>query len=481
MAKSKGITPQSEDFSAWYNDIVYKADLADISPVRGSIVVRPYGFALWENIQAALDTKFKQTGHQNLYFPMLIPMSFFEREAEHVEGFSPELAVVTHAGGKKLEEPYAIRPTSETIIMDMYSKWVQGYRDLPLLYNQWCSVMRWELRTRPFLRTTEFLWQEGHTAHATADEAVAETLQMLDVYADFAENHAALPVIKGEKTAGERFAGAKNTYTIEAMMRDTKALQSGTSHYMGENFARAFEITFNDEQNRQTYAHTTSWGVSWRVIGAIIMAHGDDDGLIMPPRLAPHQIVIVPIYRRDDADMRQQVLSEARRIESALTQLGVRVHVDDRDHGPGWKFNEWERKGVPLRLELGPKDLEHARAVMANRLSAEKTTVPLAEVECHVPEALEKFHEALYRRAREFRDEHIFEASDYDEFKEKVEHGWVYASHCGDPESEQAIQEDTKATPRCIPFEGPTADGVPCIHTGKPSGYPRKVLFGKAY
>ncbi len=482
MAKGNKLTPQSEDFSAWYNEIVYKADLADLSPVRGSMVIKPYGYALWENIQKNLDQMFKDTGHENLYFPLLIPMSFFQREAHHVEGFSPELAVVTHAGGKELEEPLAIRPTSETIIGEMYSKWIQSYRDLPLLYNQWANVLRWELRTRPFLRTTEFLWQEGHTAHANADEAVAETNQMLDVYTEFAEYYGAIPVIRGEKTAGERFAGAKMTLTIEAMMRDAKALQSATSHYMGTNFAEAFNISFNDENNQQAFAHTTSWGLSTRFIGAIIMSHGDDQGLIMPPRLAPSQVVIVPIYRRDDEVAKAQVLGEVDKLARQLKDKNVRVRVDKREGiSPGFKFNEWEQKGVPLRVELGPKDIEQGTALLANRLEPDKETVKLESLAEGIPERLERFHEALYQRAKSFRDSHIFEVKDYAEFKEKIEEGFVYASHCGDPESEKQIQEETKATARCIPLEGPSASGIPCIHTGKASGYPRKVIFAKAY
>jgi prolyl-tRNA synthetase len=482
-AKGRGLTPQAEDFSAWYNEIVYKADLADLSPVRGSIIVRPYGYALWENIQRVVDGMFKATGHENLYFPLLIPTSFFEREANHVEGFSPELAVVTHAGGKELEEPLAIRPTSETIVGEMYSKWVQSYRDLPLLYNQWCNVMRWELRTRPFLRTTEFLWQEGHTAHATAEEAMAETRQMLEVYAEFAERYAALPVFRGEKTPGERFAGAKNTYTIEAMMRDGKALQAGTSHYMGENFARAFNITFNDVNNEQAFAHTTSWGLSWRVIGAIIMAHGDDKGLLMPPLLAPHQVVVVPIYRATDDEARVRVLAAVDTLHAELRGAGVRVKVDDRPGmSPGWKFNEWEQKGVPLRLELGPKDLDEGVAQLADRLSGEKRPVKLANLAQTVPAELTAFHEALYARARAFRDAHIVEVDTLEDFKARVDDGYfVYATHCGDAESERWLQETTKATARCVPFDGPSAEGSVCVHTGKPSGYPRKVIFGKAY
>ncbi len=476
------LTSQAEDFSKWYNEIVYRADLADLSPVRGSMVIKPYGFALWEHIQRNLDQMFKDTGHENLYFPLLIPMSFFQREAQHVEGFAPELAVVTHAGGKELEEPLAIRPTSETIIGEMYSKWVQSYRDLPLLYNQWCNVLRWELRTRPFLRTTEFLWQEGHTAHATAEEAMAETTQMVNIYAEFAETFGAVPVIKGEKTAGERFAGAEMTYTIEAMMRDSKALQAGTSHYMGTNFAKAFNISFNDVNNEQAFAYTTSWGLSTRFIGAIIMTHGDDQGLIMPPRLAPVQLVIVPIYRKQDNEARQRVLQSVDQLHAELKRAGIRVKVDDREGiSPGFKFNEWEQKGVPLRLELGPRDLEQGVAQLSNRLNASKQSLPLTDIATRIPADLEAFHSALFERAKSFREQRLFEVKDYAEFREKIEEGWVYASHCGDPESEAQIQEDTKATPRCIPFEGPSAAGVPCIHTGRPSAYERKVIFAKAY
>ncbi len=482
MSKSKALPTQAEDFSAWYNDIVYRADLVDLGPVRGAFVIKPYGYALWENIQRELDAMFKATGHENLYFPMLIPMSYFEREAQHVEGFAPELAIVTHAGGKELEEPLAIRPTSETIIGELYSKWVQSYRDLPLLYNQWCNVVRWEMRTRPFLRTSEFLWQEGHTAHATAEEAQDETRLMLEVYAEFAEKFAAVPVIKGEKTAGERFAGALSTLTIEAMMRDGKALQSGTTHYLGENFARVFNISFNDVNNQQAFAHTTSWGFSTRFIGAIVMSHGDDKGLILPPRLAPHQVVVLPIYRANDEDTKGRVMAAVGELRSQLVALGVRVKVDDRDGiSPGRKFNEWEQKGVPLRVEIGPKDLEQGVGMLADRLSGEKRAVPLSELAAQVPEELEAFHEALFRRALEFREQHVFHAETYEELKEGVEKGFVYATHCGDPESEKIIQEELKATVRCIPLEGPSAEGTVCVHTGRPSGYARKVIFARAY
>jgi prolyl-tRNA synthetase len=482
MAKTQALTPQSEDFSAWYNDIVYRADLVDLSPVRGSFVIRPYGYALWEHVQHGLDGMFKASGHENLYFPLLIPVSFFEREAKHVEGFSPELAVVTHAGGKELEEPLAIRPTSETIIGELYSKWVQSYRDLPLLYNQWCNVVRWEMRTRPFLRTSEFLWQEGHTAHATAEEALEETRRMLDIYATFAEEYGAVPVVRGEKTEGERFAGAQMTLTIEAMMRDMRALQTGTSHYMGENFARAFDITFNDVNNEQAFAHTTSWGFSTRFLGALIMTHGDDKGLILPPKLAPHQVVVVPIYRASDEDARDLVMAEVRHLVDALRALDVRVKVDDREGmSPGWKFNEWEQKGVPLRIELGPRDVGQGTGILVDRLSGEKRHVRLEALPDTVAEELPAFHQALYDRALTFRQEHTFEATSYDELKEMVEHGFVYATHCGDPESERAIQEETKATVRCIPLEGPSAEGTRCVHTGRESGYARKVIFARAY
>ena len=482
MAKQQGLTPQSTDFSAWYNELVYKADLVDLGPVRGAFVIRPYGYALWENIQRELDAMFKATGHENLYFPMLIPMSYFQREAKHVEGFSPELAVVTHAGGQELEEPLAIRPTSETVIGELYAKWIQSYRDLPLLYNQWCNVMRWELRTRPFLRTTEFLWQEGHTAHADEAEARAEVRRMLDVYATFAEEFAAVPVIRGEKTEGERFAGAVETLTIEAMMRDGKALQSGTSHYLGTNFAKAFDITFNDVNNQQAYAHTTSWGLSTRFIGAIIMSHGDDSGLVLPPKLAPHQLVIVPIARANDEEAKARVGAEVARVSGALRQAGVRVKVDDRDGmSPGWKFNEWERKGVPLRLEIGPKDLDAGTALVKDRLAAEKSTVPLAGLVQYVLDALPDFHRRLFERAHSFRAERTREVHTYDELVEQVEVGFAIATHCGDPASEAVIQEATKATVRCIPLDGVAVGDSRCVHTGRESGYPTKVVFGRAY
>ncbi|MEA3459376.1 MAG: proline--tRNA ligase, partial [Chloroflexota bacterium] len=367
------ITPRSEDFSRWYTDIVQKAELADYAPVKGCMVIRPYGYALWENIKEALDRRFKATGHVNAYFPLFIPMSFLQKEAEHVAGFSPELAVVTHGGGKKLEEPLAVRPTSETVIGHMYAKWVRSYRDLPILINQWCNIVRWEMRTRLFLRTTEFLWQEGHTAHATADEAQEETMRMLDVYVDFATNDAAIPVISGRKSEAERFAGAVTSYAIEAMMGDKRALQAGTSHFLGQNFAKAFDIKYLDRNNELQYCWTTSWGVSTRMIGAIVMVHGDDQGLILPPKLAPIQVVIIPIWHSEEE--REVVLAEAGKMVADLGDL--RCHVDDREeYTPGWKFNQWEMKGVPLRLEIGPRDVEKGQAVLARRDAEEKRAVP---------------------------------------------------------------------------------------------------------
>jgi prolyl-tRNA synthetase len=481
-------------FADWYQAVVRDADMAETSPVRGAMVIKPWGYGVWEQIQQELDRRIKATGHENCYFPMFIPLSFIAKEAEHVEGFAKEMAVVTHHRLKaidrklqpdpeaKLEEPLVVRPTSETIIGDAFARWVRSHRDLPLLINQWANVVRWEMRPRLFLRTTEFLWQEGHTAHATAEEAIAETRLMLDVYADFAEHWAAVPVIKGEKSAGERFAGAVDTLTIEAMMRDTKALQSATSHYMATNFAKAFNIMFNDENNEQAYVHTTSWGFSTRFIGAIIMTHGDDKGLIMPPRLAPHQVVIVPIYRSNDEAGRELVLGEVNKLEAALASAGMRVKTDDRQGmSAGWKFNEWEQKGVPLRIELGARDIAGGVALLANRLAEGKTEIPLADVARQVPELLEKFHHDLYARAVQFREEHTYHAETYEELKEMVEHGFVYATHCGDPECEKRIQEETKATVRCIPLEGPSAEGSVCVYDGKPSGYARKVIFARAY
>ena len=478
MAKEQGVTPQSQDFSEWYIDVIQKAELVDYGPVRGTMVMRPYGYALWENLQRELDRMIKETGHQNAYFPLFIPMSFLQKEAEHVEGFAPELAVVTHAGGEELEEPLAVRPTSETVIGYMWSKWISSWRDLPVLMNQWANVVRWEKRPRPFLRTTEFLWQEGHTAHASREEAEEETRRMLGVYAKLARDYAAIPVWEGMKTEKEKFAGAVYTTTIEAMMRDGKALQSGTSHFLGQNFARAFEITFQDQDLEEKYVWTTSWGLSTRMIGAIIMAHGDDQGLILPPRLAPVQVVIVPIYRKNT---REVVLEAARALEHEIRRAGVRVHTDDRDqYSPGYKFNEWELKGVPLRIEIGPRDVEAGHAVLKSRLGGEKEFIGLRDLPGLLPERLEAFHRALYERALAFREAGVRRVDDYDAFKAQVEQGFAAAFHCGEAACEKAIQEETKATTRLIPFDFPDEEGV-CVRCGKPSAYGKRVLFAKAY
>lgn len=477
MAKAKGPTPQSQDFSAWYLDVIQMAELADYGPVRGTIVVRPYGYALWENIRATLDEMFKATGHQNAYFPLFIPMGFLQKEAQHVEGFSPELAVVTHAGGEELEEPLAVRPTSETIIGYMWSRWIRSWRDLPQLLNQWNNVVRWEMRTRPFLRTSEFLWQEGHTAHATKEEAEEETRRMLGVYVKFATEYAALPVIAGLKTEKEKFAGAVYTTTMEAMMRDGRALQSGTSHFLGQNFAKAFDITFQDKDLEEKYVWTTSWGLSWRIIGGIIMTHGDDRGLIFPPKLAPIQVVIVPIYK---SETRQEVLEAAATLQAELKAQGVRVHVDDRDqYTPGFKFNDWELKGVPFRIELGPRDVAAKTAVLASRLGG-KEPLPLGELAAQIPQKLEDFHQALFERARLFRDQRTRVVDDYESFKKAVAEGFALAFHCGDVGCEKAIQEETKATTRVIPFDAPEESGS-CVRCGKPAAYGKRVVFARAY
>ncbi|WP_456445157.1 proline--tRNA ligase [Oceanithermus sp.] len=478
MAKEQGVTPQSQDFSEWYIDVIQKAELVDYGPVRGTMVMRPYGYALWENLQRELDRMIKETGHENAYFPLFIPMSFLQKEAEHVEGFAPELAVVTHAGGEELEEPLAVRPTSETVIGYMWSKWISSWRDLPVLMNQWANVVRWEKRPRPFLRTTEFLWQEGHTAHATREEAEEETRRMLGVYAQLARDYAAIPVWEGMKTEKEKFAGAVYTTTIEAMMRDGKALQAGTSHFLGQNFARAFEITFQDQDLEEKYVWTTSWGLSTRMIGAIIMAHGDDQGLILPPRLAPIQVVVVPIYRKNT---REVVLQAAWGFSREIRAAGVRVHTDDRDqYSPGYKFNEWELRGVPLRIEIGPRDVEAGHAVLKSRLGGEKEFIGLRDLPGLLPERLEGFHRALYERALAFREAGVRRVDDYEAFKAQVEHGFAAAFHCGEAACEKAIQEETKATTRLIPFDFPEEEGV-CVRCGRPSAYGKRVLFAKAY
>ncbi len=472
------LTSRNEDYSKWYTEVVQRAELADYSPVRGSMVIRPYGYALWENVQAGLDRRFKATGHQNAYFPLLIPMSFLQKEKEHVEGFAPELAVVTHAGGQELEEPLVVRPTSETIIGYMYAQWVKSYRDLPILINLWNNVVRWELRTRLFLRTAEFLWQEGHTAHATAEEAEEETRRMLDVYADFAVNDAAIPVIPGRKSESEKFAGAVRSYTIEAMMGDKKALQSGTSHFLGQNFAKAFEIKFLSKSNELELVWTTSWGLSARMIGGIIMVHGDDQGLQLPPKLAPIQAVVVPIFRNDDE--KSKVLPV---VESVRKQLSdsIRVKVDDREETPGFKFNDWELRGVPVRIEVGPKDVEKGTVVLARRDVAGKdgkSFVPQAGLVDALRLLLDTIQSDMLKRATEFRDANTHEPKTYAEFKAIVEDGFARAWWCGDRECEAQIKEDTKATTRCIPLEQPGGSGV-CIHCGKPAQ--EVAIFGKAY
>ena len=475
----KKLTPRAENYSEWYNQLVLRAELADYAPVRGCMVVRPYGWSLWENIQDALDSRFKATGHVNAAFPLFIPMSFLEKEKEHVEGFSPELAVVTIGGGTELEEPLIVRPTSETIIGYMYSKWIQSYRDLPVLINQWGNVVRWEMRTRMFLRTLEFYWQEGHTAHATAEEGEIETRQMLDIYTDFAVNEAAVPVIPGRKSETEKFAGAVRSYTIEAMMGDTKALQAGTSHNLGQNFAKAFEIQYLDENNTLQYCWTTSWGLSTRFIGAIIMTHGDDQGLVLPPRLAPIQVVIVPIFRKDEEQ--EAVMAAVEKVQAELA--GFRVKVDDRmEVTPGFKFNEWELRGVPLRIEIGPKDVANNSVALARRDIPGrdgKSFVSQDNIAETVGEMLETIQASLLEKATKFRDENIYEPKDYNEFKEIIEKGgWCYVWWKPSVENEAAIKEETKATLRCIPLDQPGGKGK-CIYCGEEAT--EKAYFARAY
>jgi prolyl-tRNA synthetase len=471
---------RSEDFSEWYNQLVLRAELADYAPVRGCMIVRPYGWALWENITAQLDKRFKATGHVNAAFPLLIPQSFISKEQSHVAGFSPELAVVTHGGGEKLEEPLVIRPTSETIIGWAYSKWIQSYRDLPVLINQWNSVVRWELRTKLFLRTLEFFWQEGHTAHATYEEAEAETRQMLDIYTDFAVNEAAIPVIPGRKSQSERFAGADATYSIEAMMGDGKALQAGTSHNLGQNFAKAFEIRYLDQAGALQHCWTTSWGLSTRFIGAIIMVHGDDQGLILPPRLAPYQVVIVPIFKTDEE--KALVFEAAKKIREQLVKAEIRVKLDEREgQSPGFKFNDWEMRGVPLRMEIGPKDVAKGSVVLARRDrpgKEGKSFVSQEGIAESVAQQLAAIQKALFDRALAFRNMHTFEPKTIEDFRIAVEQGFARSHWCGDPKCEDQIKETMKATLRCIPLEQDGGAGV-CILCGKPST--ELAIFGKAY
>jgi prolyl-tRNA synthetase len=490
---SKGIPKRSEDYSAWYNELVKKADLAENSEIRGCMIIKPYGFSIWEKMQAALDKMFKDTGHSNAYFPLFIPKSYFAREAAHVEGFAKECAVVTHYRLKtkedksgieidpeaKLEEELVIRPTSETVIWNTYKNWIQSYRDLPILVNQWANVVRWEMRTRLFLRTTEFLWQEGHTAHATREEALEETRKMLDIYATFAEEFMATPVIKGIKTENERFAGAVDTYCIEALMQDGKALQAGTSHFLGQNFAKAFDVKFANQSGGLDYVWGTSWGVSTRLMGALVMAHSDDDGLVLPPKLAPIQVVIVPIYKT--GAQLNDIVNRSMQIKDALTALGITVKIDDRDtHKPGWKFAEYELKGVPLRIAIGPRDLENNTVELARRDTKEKEITSLDNLETKVKNLLDLIQKDIYKKALQYREDNTSVANSYEEFKELLETkgGFVYAHWDGTAETETRIKEETKATIRCIPLDGKKETGK-CIYSSKPSE--QMVIFAKAY
>ena len=478
MSEQK-LPTRAEDFAEWYNQLVLRAELADYAPVRGCMIVRPYGWALWENITAALDRRFKATGHMNAAFPLLIPRSFIEKESKHVEGFSPQLAVVTHGGGEKLEEPLIIRPTSETIIGHAYAKWIQSYRYLPVLINCWNSVVRWELRTKLFLRTLEFYWQEGHTAHATYEEGEAETRQMLDIYTDFAVTDAAVPVIPGRKSDSEKFAGADVTYCIEAMMGDGKALQAGTSHNLGQNFAKAFEIRYLDQTGKLEYCWTTSWGLSTRFIGAIIMVHGDDQGLVLPPKLAPYQVVMVPIFKTDEE--KSVVLARMNALKQALVAAGVRVKTDEREGiSPGWKFNDWEMRGVPLRIEIGPKDVAKGTVVLARRDKPGKegkSFVAQEGIAESVTKMLDEIQKSLHDRALEFRKKNTRETSDYNEFKAAVETGFALSYWCGSAACEEKIKEETKATLRCIPFEKSGAGK--CVACGAAAA--ERAIFARAY
>ena len=474
----RGVTPQSEDFSAWYNELVIKAELVERGPAKGTMIIRPYGYRIWEFIQSELDARIKETGHQNAYFPLFIPESYLRREAEHIEGFAPELAVVTHAGGKELEEPLVVRPTSETIIGEMMAKWISSYRDLPLLLNQWANIVRWELRPRMFLRTTEFLWQEGHTAHVDEDDAMRETMLALGFYTEVAQDVAAIPVVAGEKTAGERFAGAVRTYSLEAMMRDGRALQAGTSHYLGTNFARAFDIQFTSEAGKLEFCHTTSWGMSTRMIGGVVMTHGDNKGLVLPPRIAPYQVVIVPIGRDADAE---RATAAARELAGRLKAAGLRPHVDERANlSPGFKFNDWEMRGVPVRLELGARDLSAGTTVLALRLGEGKRSIPLETAPEQIAGVLDDFQAFLFRRASEFRDSMTRSVDSWADFADVVAVGWARAFHCGLPECEDEIKALTTATPRCIPLEGEPETGT-CIRCNRPSAYGKRILFGRSY
>ncbi|MCS7081559.1 MAG: proline--tRNA ligase [Bacteroidetes bacterium] len=486
------ITPRAQDYAQWYVDVIRQAKLADYSPVRGCMVIRPNGYAIWEKIREVLDGMFKETGHQNAYFPLFIPKSFFSKEAEHVEGFAKECAIVTHsrlrlsADGRgvepdpdsRLEEELIVRPTSETIIWDTYRNWIQSFRDLPILINQWANVVRWEMRTRPFLRTMEFLWQEGHTAHATAEEALEETLRILDLYRQFAEAYMAMPVWVGKKSESEKFAGAVETYTLEALMQDGRALQAGTSHFLGQNFAKAFDVTFQDRDGQRKYVWATSWGVSTRLIGALIMTHSDDNGLVLPPKLAPTHVVIVPVWRSEQE--RAAVLEYGEGIRQELRQAGLSVLLDtDEQHTPGWKFHEYEAQGVPVRVVVGPRDLKQEQAEVVRRDTREKSTVPRGQLASYVRELLEDIQRALFARALAFREAHTHRVETYEEFRERIEAGgFILARWDGDPEIEARIKEETKATIRCIPLEA-IEDPGPALISGRPVRY--RVVFARAY
>lgn len=490
---SKNLTKRSEDYSKWYNELVVKADLAENSGVRGCMVIKPYGYGIWEKIQAGLDKMFKETGHENAYFPLFIPKSYLSKEASHVEGFAKECAVVTHYRLKnaedgsgiivdpdaKLEEELIVRPTSETIIWDTYRKWIQSYRDLPLLINQWANVVRWEMRTRLFLRTAEFLWQEGHTAHATEKEAIEEAEQMMNVYADFVENHMAIPVIKGTKTESERFAGAIETYCIEALMQDGKALQAGTSHFLGQNFAKAFDVKFATKEGGKEYVWATSWGVSTRLMGALVMTHSDDNGLVIPPKLAPIQVVIVPIYK--GMDQLDQISDTVNPLVKELRAKGISVKFDNRDtHKPGFKFNEYEMRGVPVRLAIGPRDMENGTYEVARRDTLQKETVSATDVVAKIEFLMEDIQKNMFQKALDYRADHITEVDSYDEFKKVLNEkgGFISAHWDGSKETEERVKDETKATIRCIPIDAKEEKGI-CMVTGKPSN--KRVLFAKAY
>lgn len=473
----KEITSKTEDFSQWYIDVIRKTDMADYTSLKGCMVIKPYGFALWENIKDALDRRIKATGHKNAYFPLFVPESLLQKEADHVEGFAPEVAWVTHGGNDELEERLAIRPTSEAIICSIYAKWIQSYRDLPVLINQWANVVRWEKVTRLFLRTTEFLWQEGHTCHRTREEAQEETLKMLEVYREFAETELAMPVIYGEKTESEKFAGAQKTYTIEALMADGKALQAGTSHNLGQHFAKVFDIRFLDEDQEEKFVWQTSWGVSTRLVGGVVMTHGDNSGLILPPRIAPVQVVFVPIYFGKSQD---KVIAKVKELADRLTEF--RVEMDLRDtQKPGWKFNEWEMKGVPLRIEVGPKDIEKEQVVMVRRDTREKLFVPQDKIVETVDRLLREIQDGIFQKALKHREENTWRVDDYEEFKNTMENkrGYIISGWCGSQECEDKIKSDTKATIRCIPMEGSDPEGASCIACDKPAVH--KVYFARSY